>query len=298
MFEVKADSRPQLRGADAAAAGPGAGAGGRGGVRVAIASHNLRSVAHAIAYDALRGGDGRDLELQVLRGLGDALRRGARGPGLRVRTYCPVGDLVAGMAYLVRRLLENTSNESLPRRAGEGRAARGAAGAAAMKPFANEPVLELRRAPVRAELADALAALDAAGAARRAGLDRRRTRARVDALVSTDPGAPDRVVARAAAATEAEVDAARRARPPGSRALGGDARRRARARCWSRAAAWLRERRLELAALEVRECAKPWPEADADVCEAIDFLEYYARGGDRAGRGRRRCCRSPASATR
>ncbi len=45
-----------------------------------------------------------------------------------------------------------------------------------------------------------------------------------------------------------------------------------------RAAAWLRERRLELAALEVRECAKPWPEADADVCEAIDFLEYYARG--------------------
>ncbi len=45
-----------------------------------------------------------------------------------------------------------------------------------------------------------------------------------------------------------------------------------------RAAAWLREHRLEVAALEVRECAKPWPEADADVCEAIDFLEYYARG--------------------
>ena len=45
-----------------------------------------------------------------------------------------------------------------------------------------------------------------------------------------------------------------------------------------RAAQWLRERRLEAAALAVRECAKPWPEADADVCEAIDFLEYYARG--------------------
>ena len=38
----------------------------------------------------------------------------------------------------------------------------------------------------------------------------------------------------------------------------------------------LRRRRRELAALEVRECAKPWPEADADVCEAIDFLTYYA----------------------
>ena len=44
-----------------------------------------------------------------------------------------------------------------------------------------------------------------------------------------------------------------------------------------RAAAWLRERRLEIAALEVRETAKPWREADGDVCEAIDFLEYYAR---------------------
>ncbi|MGI9097590.1 MAG: aldehyde dehydrogenase family protein, partial [Solirubrobacteraceae bacterium] len=45
-----------------------------------------------------------------------------------------------------------------------------------------------------------------------------------------------------------------------------------------RAAAWMRERRAELAALAVRECAKPWAEADADVCEAIDFLEFYARG--------------------
>ena len=48
----------------------------------------------------------------------------------------------------------------------------------------------------------------------------------------------------------------------------------------------MRERRLELAALEVRECAKPWPEADADVCEAIDFLEYYARGAIELDRGR------------
>ena len=54
--------------------------------------------------------------------------------------------------------------------------------------------------------------------------------------------------------------------------------RSARAEFLVAAAAWLRERRLELAALEVREAAKPWPEADGDVCEAIDFLEYYARG--------------------
>jgi RHH-type proline utilization regulon transcriptional repressor/proline dehydrogenase/delta 1-pyrroline-5-carboxylate dehydrogenase len=81
-------------------------------IRVAIASHNLRSVAHAIARNTLLGGAPADLELQVLRGLGDDLGHALASSGLRVRAYCPVGDLVAGMAYLVRRLLENTANES------------------------------------------------------------------------------------------------------------------------------------------------------------------------------------------
>src|SRR3954470_14119499 len=81
-------------------------------IRPAIASHNLRSVAHAIAYSRLTGGKDSDVELQARRGLGDPLQAAIAAQGLRVRTYCPVGDLVAGMAYLVRRLLENTSNES------------------------------------------------------------------------------------------------------------------------------------------------------------------------------------------
>jgi proline dehydrogenase len=84
----------------------------RPAVRVAIASHNLRSVAHAIAYNRATGGADGDLEIQVLRGLGDELQDALATLGLRVRTYCPVGNLVAGMAYLVRRLLENTSNDS------------------------------------------------------------------------------------------------------------------------------------------------------------------------------------------
>jgi proline dehydrogenase len=81
-------------------------------VRVAIASHNLRSVAHAIAYNRVAGGEDDALEFQVLRGLGDDLAHALAGAGFRARSYCPVGDLVAGMAYLVRRLLENTANES------------------------------------------------------------------------------------------------------------------------------------------------------------------------------------------
>jgi RHH-type proline utilization regulon transcriptional repressor/proline dehydrogenase/delta 1-pyrroline-5-carboxylate dehydrogenase len=81
-------------------------------VRPAIASHNLRSVAHAVATARELGREDRDMEFQVLRGLGDDLAAALADLGHRVRIYCPVGDLVAGMAYLVRRLLENTANES------------------------------------------------------------------------------------------------------------------------------------------------------------------------------------------
>jgi RHH-type proline utilization regulon transcriptional repressor/proline dehydrogenase/delta 1-pyrroline-5-carboxylate dehydrogenase len=81
-------------------------------IRPAIASHNLRSVAHAIVANRELGGPAGDLEIQVLRGLGDDLGHALAAQGYRVRMYCPIGDLIAGMAYLVRRLLENTSNES------------------------------------------------------------------------------------------------------------------------------------------------------------------------------------------
>jgi proline dehydrogenase len=88
-----------------------------GNVRAAIASHNLRSIAHAAAYADARG---RDVEFQVLRGLGDETQAALLAGGRRVRCYAPIGDLVAGMAYLVRRLLENTSNDSFLRAQSEG----------------------------------------------------------------------------------------------------------------------------------------------------------------------------------
>ena len=78
----------------------------------AIASHNLRSLAHALAYSDRLGLPEAAIELQVLRGLGDDTAAAIAAVGRRVRVYSPVGDLVAGMAYLVRRLLENTANDS------------------------------------------------------------------------------------------------------------------------------------------------------------------------------------------
>ena len=144
-----------------------------------------------------------------------------------------------------------------------------------MNEFKNEPILELRRAPIRAQLADALREHDARPAVRVpvwVGDERREG----EELISTDPGEPDRVVAEAASATPDEVEAALALAAKERTWATTPAERRA--EVLLAAADWLRQRRLEVAALEVREAAKPWPEADADVCEAIDFLEYYARG--------------------
>jgi RHH-type proline utilization regulon transcriptional repressor/proline dehydrogenase/delta 1-pyrroline-5-carboxylate dehydrogenase len=150
--------------------------------------------------------------------------------------------------------------------------------------FVNEPVLELRRASERERLLAGMERLAAElplrvpvwiGDDRREGED----------VVSTDPGDPGRVVAVAASATEADVDAAVAAATAAFPAWSATPAAR-RAEVLAGAAARLRERRPELAALAVRECAKPWAEADADVCEAIDFLEFYARGAVALDRGK------------
>jgi len=156
----------------------------------------------------------------------------------------------------------------------------------ALPPFANEPILELRRPAVRSQLIDALSAVDQTLPLEvpvMVGSDVRT--ADGAAIDSTDPGDPDLLVARAAVASERDVDAAIAQASAGFREW-SERSGEERATALIGAAAWMRERRLELTALEVRECAKPWPEADADVCEAIDFLEYYARAGIELDRGR------------
>jgi RHH-type proline utilization regulon transcriptional repressor/proline dehydrogenase/delta 1-pyrroline-5-carboxylate dehydrogenase len=150
--------------------------------------------------------------------------------------------------------------------------------------FLNEPALELRRAEVRGRATAALADLDA-----RLPVD-------VPVLIdgrpepgvpfdSVDPGDPATVVARVQGASAAQADtavaAAAAAYPEWSARTGHE-----RAEIVRRAAALLRSNRLGAAALAVRECGKPWADADADVCEAIDFLEYYANAAAALDDGR------------
>ncbi|HMJ79174.1 MAG TPA: bifunctional proline dehydrogenase/L-glutamate gamma-semialdehyde dehydrogenase, partial [Iamia sp.] len=267
-----------------------------GGVRAAFASHNLRSLAYAIEYGRESGIGDDGYEIQMLHGMAEPIHQAIRRMGLRLRVYAPVGELVPGMAYLVRRLLENTSNESFVRHRfaddddldtliaapevetlpGLGSPERTTTDAADPAPYAPEPVREWRRRSPRDAFA---AAVDRAGSADAQEIpaviagERVRTTATID---SVDPARPDRVVARAAACGVAEADdavaaavAARsswRATPVAERAA-----------VLFRAAVWMRDRRDDLSARQVHEVGKPWDQADADVCEAIDFCEYYGR---------------------
>jgi RHH-type proline utilization regulon transcriptional repressor/proline dehydrogenase/delta 1-pyrroline-5-carboxylate dehydrogenase len=84
-------------------------------LRPALGSHNVRSLAHALAAAQLAGLPPRTVELQMLYGMADPVKEALVAMGQRVRVYTPYGELLPGMAYLVRRLLENTANESFLR---------------------------------------------------------------------------------------------------------------------------------------------------------------------------------------
>jgi RHH-type proline utilization regulon transcriptional repressor/proline dehydrogenase/delta 1-pyrroline-5-carboxylate dehydrogenase len=268
-----------------------------GAVRAAFASHNLRSLAYAITYARDKGIPDAGYEVQMLYGMAEPIHAAIRRLGLRLRVYAPIGDLVPGMAYLVRRLLENTSNESFVRhRFAEGRELDellappssdaipppepprygDATDPGAPGPYHHEPHGEFRRAAARATFGAAVA--KAANAPRIEvpaiiGGERVPTAA---TIFSVDPAEPNRVVARSASCRRSDADAAVAA---ATKALAGWRRTPVteRAAVLFRAADELRRRRDEIAALEVFEAGKPWKEADADVCEAIDFCEYYGR---------------------
>jgi RHH-type proline utilization regulon transcriptional repressor/proline dehydrogenase/delta 1-pyrroline-5-carboxylate dehydrogenase len=84
-------------------------------VTAAFGSHNVRSIAHAQALAEELGVDRNRFEFQLLYGMAGPVKRALVDMGYRVREYCPVGELLPGMSYLVRRLLENTSNEGFLR---------------------------------------------------------------------------------------------------------------------------------------------------------------------------------------
>jgi RHH-type proline utilization regulon transcriptional repressor/proline dehydrogenase/delta 1-pyrroline-5-carboxylate dehydrogenase len=269
----------------------------RGTLRAAFATHNLRSLAAAVVDARALGVAENGFELQLLYGMAEPVHEALRRSGMRLRVYAPVGELVPGMAYLVRRLLENTSNQSFVRHHfAEGEALeelldapdvrelprlspptrRPPSDVLSVSEYRPEPPAEWERVEVRGTFAKAVEDEFARSTREvHAVIGGEKVRP-LDTFVSVNPAAPDDVVAEVAACGPSEAEAAVKA--CGS-ALGGWSRTdpTERAAVIFRAAEQMRSRRFELAALEVRETGKGWADADADVCEAIDYCEYYAR---------------------
>ena len=260
---------------------------GEGGITLATGSHNVRSIAYVLALLEKHNLPKSACETQKLAGMADQLRAALSQYGMRIREYGPVGEMIPGMAYFVRRLLENTSNQSWLRAGfsdevsddlllasphGAPAADLAGDGAPAAGPSiipTTGPDLARRHAltPVVEGLGDGLPMInesfrDFSQTAQREAFARAVAATKVPP-VSKIPNAAE---ARDAIATAAAAFPAWRDRDPVERS-----------RIIVEAAALMRKRRDEMSAIMTREGGKPWREADADTCEAIDFCEYYAR---------------------
>ena len=81
-------------------------------IELAMGSHNVRSLAHGLAVAESLGLPKSALEIQMLYGMADPFKEALIQRGLRLREYDPVGEMLPGLSYLVRRLLENSANDS------------------------------------------------------------------------------------------------------------------------------------------------------------------------------------------
>ena len=260
-------------------------------IRTAIGSHNVRSIAHAMAYAQALKLDKQAIELQMLYGMAEPMKIAAQQMGYRVRDYVPIGEMIPGMAYLVRRLLENTSNESWLRASfADGKsmdellaapAGQPSAGLPSTRPFSehgfrNEPLMDMARASSRAAMHEALARVRSQLGQPVWPIIEGQPVKTQDVMTTYDPSRREQVVGQIGMA---DVALAQRALQVASQAAKPWATTppKARAELLMKAAAIMRRRRAELAAWMVFEVGKVWREADADVCEAIDFCDYYAR---------------------
>ncbi len=268
-------------------------------VRPAIASHNVRSLAAALAHAQTREIPARGFEIQMLFGMGDPLKQAVAEMGYTLRVYTPIGELIPGMAYLIRRLLENTSNESFlkhtfvehqpvevlladPATAKPGsppppRAVfRDPDEDDAMHEFKFEPLTDFTDAAAREAMQQALDEVAARFDRDYPLVIDGQPLHREPTVSSWNPSKTTQAVGRVCLARVEDVQravaAARRAFDEGW----GGSPAAERADLLRTAARIMGRRRFELAAWIVYEVAKPWREADADVAEAIDFCNFYA----------------------
>ncbi len=255
----------------------------------AIGSHNVRSLAKAIAIAQTLNIPHRHFELQALYGMGDRFTKPIVDMGYRLRIYCPFGDLIPGMSYLIRRLLENTANSSFLRLStSETRSESELIAVPIMETidgknrqvifdhFANVADTDYAQSQKRTEAIAAIKLVESQfGKTYLPAIDG--ASVSTDAFVdSLNPSHASQVVGRVGLASINQADqavaSAKQAFPAWKHKSATE-----RADILRRAAEVLEDRRAELAAWIVWEVGKPVREADAEVSEAIDFCNYYAK---------------------
>jgi RHH-type proline utilization regulon transcriptional repressor/proline dehydrogenase/delta 1-pyrroline-5-carboxylate dehydrogenase len=257
-------------------------------VDAAFGTHNVRSLAYVLAQAERLGVGRRQFEFQMLYGMAEPIKAAVLGLDCRLREYCPVGELLPGIAYFVRRLLENTSNEGFL----ANKFAKGASREALLKDprelvkpakhaperqprFQNEPHTDFTIAGERDKICAALKELRANLGQRYPLVIQNRAVSTHEWLASLNPANQDEIIGYAAQATTAEADqalaAARAAQPNWGRTPPEQ-----RAVLLEKVATLMRREKAALCALEILEAGKNRVEADADVAEAIDFCNFYA----------------------
>ncbi len=279
------------------------------------ASHNVRTISTVLEKARSLGVPEYRYEFQVLYGMAEPVRKGLLNVAGRVRLYCPYGELIPGMGYLVRRLLENTANESFLRQSfaegaelerllenpimtmqrgvdkGEPRSEANLPSSSEkvegrVPPFINEPMLDLSLAANRQGFVSGLQTVRATNGRVLPLFIGGRDVSTDDMIPTTNPANPDEVLAKVCQAGTAEIDQALAAAGSAFTAWKNTSPAD-RAMYMRRAAAIARRRMFELSALQVLEVGKQWDQAYHDVGEGIDFLEYYAREMLRLGMPRR-----------
>jgi RHH-type proline utilization regulon transcriptional repressor/proline dehydrogenase/delta 1-pyrroline-5-carboxylate dehydrogenase len=260
----------------------------------AFGSHNLRSLIFAVAAAELCGVARTEFELQALYGMAEPIKAAFVKRGFLVREYAPVGELLPGMSYLVRRLLENTSNESFLRQSfrekesAEVLLAKNQLEATDLgkthlsfnkeSEFRNVPARDWSSAQQRDQYLQHLSSLKNKFKTHPAPIKPIiegkfiETEQRLRSLCPEDQTlaiAELRLADKQLA--ESAIESLESFFPTWSATTIED-----RARILFKVADIIESRRDEFSAAMTLEAGKSWGEADADTCEAIDFLRYYA----------------------
>lgn len=279
----------------------------------ACASHNIRSISAVMEMAQAIGVPDEKYEFQVLYGMAEPVRKGLKNVAKRVRLYCPYGELIPGMAYLVRRLLENTANESFLKQTFADEAdmdrllenpeetlrrqmvektctARTRPGVQGLEgeipPFNNYPPTDFTIPSQRAAFPEEMKRWREETGKQYPLFINGREVTTDDTLDSYNPAKPSEIIGTICQAGTGEIDQAMDGAKEAYLSW-RDVDPKKRAQYLLDAAEWCRKNVWRLSALQVLEVGKQWDQAQADVGEAIDFMEYYAREMIRLGDPRR-----------